>query len=101
MGGARIAVAEGDRAGGGVADGDGVGQDLLHPLVGRERLALADADAGRQAAQFRVDEVDRLLLDDVIELLVELEVVGVDGVERHLRAVDELHRRRVVRLASG
>ena len=88
------------RAGGRVADGDGVGEDLGHPLVGRERLALADADRGGEAAQLGVDEVDRLLLDDVIELLVELEIVGVDRVERHLRPVDELHLRRVARLAE-
>ena len=37
--------------------------------------------AGGQAAQFGIEEIERLLLNDVIDFVIELEIVGVDGVE--------------------
>ena len=64
-------------------------------------MALPDADGGGQAAQFRIEEVDRFFLDDVIDFLIELEVVGMDGVDRNLRAADEFHLRRIAGLAQG
>ena len=48
----------------GVADRGGLGEDRLHPRVGRERRVLADADGREQAARLRVDGLERLLLDD-------------------------------------
>ena len=40
----RITRGKDDRPRGGVTDGNGVGQDRLHPCIGRERLALLDPD---------------------------------------------------------
>ena len=59
----------------------------FHPRIGRELLALADADRGGDPAQLGLEEIERLLLNHVVQLLVELEIIGVDGVERHLRAL--------------
>ena len=77
-------------------DGDGIGEDLLHPGIRREGLALFDADRGKQAAGFRIEHVERLLLDDFVEVLIEAVVVGMDGVEGLARAADEFQLRRVV-----
>jgi len=68
----------------GVADGDRLGQDLLHAIIGVERLAFLDADCGELSDQLRIESVGRLVLDHRIELLVESEVIRMDGV--HLLA---------------
>ena len=48
---------EGEVRAGGLADGRGVGEDLAHPLVRLERLALDDADRGELAARSRVERL--------------------------------------------
>ena len=56
---------------------------------------------GRQGRAIRDrNTFQRLLLDHMVELLVEIEVIGMHGVERHLRAVDEFHLRGIGRLAQ-
>ena len=57
---------------GGVCDRAGLDQQLLHPVIGTERLALDNADGGDLAAHFRSDRVNRLALDRRIE---DLEVL--------------------------
>ena len=84
----------------GVADLRRVVEDSPHPLVRREGLSLLDADGREIAAKLGVDEVDRLALDHLVDLLVEGRVVGVDGVEDPSGAGDELHRRRSVGLGQ-
>ena len=71
---------EGDGARRRIADGHGFGEDLLHPLVGREGLALFDADGGELSQHFRMIGFVRLVLDDVVHFLVEMEIIGMDGV---------------------
>ena len=46
----------------GVSDRGRVGQDLLHPRVGIEGLALHDADGGQRSHDLRVERADGLLL---------------------------------------
>ena len=70
---------------GGVADGSGIGEDALHPLVGGKRLVLADADGGEQAAGFWVDRVERLFLDNGCHVLKKRSVGGGDGAEDERR----------------
>jgi hypothetical protein len=77
---------------------DRVGQDPLHPRVRREGLALLNADRGEEASGFHVDRVQRLFLDDLVDVLVEGVVVGMNGVVRNARPGDPLHLRRVLRL---
>ena len=62
---------------------------------GAKGLVLADADSGGLPAEFRVEEVDRFAFDDFGDLGVEVEVVGVDGVERLAGSADEFHRGRI------
>ncbi len=64
-------------------------------FVGREGLALLDADGGHHALGLRAEVVVGLLLDQVVQLLEEGVVVGQDGVHLLARDVDELHPRRV------
>ena len=72
---------------------------LLHALIRRKGLALDDADGRHQPPVLGIDELDRLLLDQGVELLVEAEVVGRDRVVAFLaRHVDELHLRGIVLL---
>ena len=66
---ARIAVAETHGAGGCVADGDSIREDLLHPIIRREFGALVEADGCRKVTQLGIDEINRLFLEDVVELL--------------------------------
>ena len=90
-----------DGARGGVAERDPVGEDLLHPLVRIELLALLDPDGGEETAGLGVKHLERLVLDDLVEVVVELAVVRVDGVEclpgsahpLHLRLIGELRER--------
>ena len=50
-----------DGAGGRVAHGRRLGEDLLHPLVGREGLALLDADRRPEAERGRVERYRSVL----------------------------------------
>ena len=67
----RLGEAPVQRAAGGVADGGGVGEDLLHPLVGLERLALDDADGGELAGKLDVVAGGRLVLHVLVDHLEE------------------------------
>ena len=70
--------------------------------VGLEGLALDDADGRDLSPRLRTDEIEGLLLDDGVEILVEAEVVGRDGlVLSQTGHVEELHLRRVVLLAPA
>src|SRR5262249_61359023 len=62
-----------------------LGEDLLHPLVRRERLALLDSDRLVEAEPRRVERLRRLFLDDLGEQLPEPIIAWVDGVERFAR----------------
>lgn len=64
-----------------VGNRDGVGEDALHALVGREGMALLDANRGEYSDYLWVEGVVRLVLDYGVDLLVEVKVVGVDRVE--------------------
>ena len=52
--------------------------------------ALDDPDGGQLPGALGVQRLDRLLLHELVELLVEAEVVGVDGVEAELGPVQPL-----------
>ena len=62
---------ERDGAGGGVADHDGLLEDLAHPGVGLERLAVHDPDGGEQAEQLRIARLRWLLLHQLVDELPE------------------------------
>ena len=64
------------------ADVHRVGQDLLHARVRRERRALADADARELTTNLGVDRLQRLALDDLVEVLPVVEVQRERRVER-------------------
>ena len=74
-----------------LADGGGIGQDLLHPVVRLELLAMHDADGGELAGKFHVIARGRLVLDVLVDHLEEAEIAGRDRVERFPATVDELH----------
>ena len=78
-----------ERARGGVADGDGLLEDRAHPLVGRERLALADPDGGELTEDLGIARAGRLLLDELVDRLPEREVVRRDRVDLQMHRVDE------------
>ena len=94
-----------ERARGRVADVDGLFEDRAHPLVGRERLALADPDGGELPDDLRVAGPGRLLLDEFVDRLPEREVVRRDRVDLQMHRVDEprlrLLRRGAERRLSG
>gem|GEM_PF-4334928 len=83
---------------GGVTHGHGLGEDFLHARIGSEWLAFFDADGGQKPERFRVQRRIGFFLHDVVDLLEEREVVCMNRVERLAGDIDELHRRRVVRL---
>ena len=62
-------------AGVGIADGDGFGEQFLHAGIRIKGLALDDAEGRNQAAGFRIDKVDRLFLDDLVEPFKVAEVI--------------------------
>ena len=78
-----------------------LGQQLLHPGVRGEGLALLDADGREESAQLGIEHLDRLAIDDGVEFFEEMVVIGMYGVEFLLGAADELHRRRIRRLGEG
>ena len=78
---------------GGIGDRERLGQDLLHPRIRREGLALDDADGGDRSHQLGVERRGRFLLHDLVEHLVETEVVRRNGVH-HLAAAFVEHGRR-------
>ena len=57
-------------------DGDGVGENFAHARVGREFLALDDADCGELAADLRLERLGRLLLHQRVEHLVREKSLG-------------------------
>ena len=90
------------RARGGVADGDGLLEDRAHPLVGRERLPLADPDGGELPEDLGIARAGRLLLDELVDRLPEGEVVRRDRVDLQMHGVDERRLRdRAAAPASG
>lgn len=70
-----------DDAGRGVANGHTIGQDLLHALIRGKLLALLDADGGEEPAGLSIQHLQRLVLNHLVQMVIELGVVGVDGVE--------------------
>ena len=54
----------------------GPGQDAPQPLVGREGPPVDEADRRELAGPLGVERLDRLLLEDLVDLLEEGEVVG-------------------------
>ena len=62
---------EKDGASGRVTHGSGFGQNLLHPLVGRKRLAFLDADRLEVAEPDLIEGIGRLLLHDLVEQFPE------------------------------
>ncbi len=42
-----------------------------------------------------------LVLDDVVHFLIEVKIIGMDGVELLARDIDDFHRRRVAGLRQG
>ena len=77
-----------------VGDGRCLGQDPLHPLVRRERLALDDADRRDRPHELRVQRAGGLLLHDRVEPLEVAEVAGRDGVHQGALVDHRLGRRR-------
>src|SRR5208283_4633642 len=65
-----------------VADGYGVGQDLLHALVGGEELTLLNSNRQELAHQFGTLAVGWLFLNQCVGVFVEAVIVGANGVER-------------------
>ena len=65
------------------SDAGGMLEDAAHPVIGFERLPVDDPQARDLAGAFRIECADRLLLDDRVDLLEEVEVVRVSAVERH------------------
>jgi hypothetical protein len=64
----------------GRSDGCRIGQDLLHPRIWIEWLALHDAYRGQRPHNLRIEGVRRLLLNQIVDHLEVAEVVGRDGV---------------------
>ena len=77
------------------------GQDAFRPLVGRERLALLDADRLPEAEAALVERRARLLLHDLIEQLPEPIVGRRDRAEWHAGQVDELQFRLAAQTAGS
>src|SRR6202044_709133 len=84
---------EGDGTRSRPSDRGGLGQKVLYSFVGREGLALDDADGGDGAALRWIDRIDGLVLNDLIQVLVVGQGVRKKGVERLARHVDERGRR--------
>ena len=82
-------IAPVQRPAGRLPDRRGIGQDLLHPLVRIERLAVDDADRGEFAGQLDVIAGGGLRLDVLVDHLEETVVAGRDGVEGQARRLDE------------
>jgi len=89
-----------DCAGSRVTNRNRLGQDLLHPRIGFELLALLDANRGRQSAQFRFEQPDRLLVEDMSQLFIKCEGIRMDRVEGLVGTADEFHLWRVFRLGQ-
>ena len=58
-------------------------------VVGFERSATDDADRRQLTGPFGIERAFGFLLDDLVDLLEEAEVVGMNAVERRLGHVDE------------
>ena len=91
----RVTRGEEDRSRGGIGDGDRVGQDRLHPLVGRKGLSLPDADCREEPHLVGIDKIGGLGLHDFVQLVIEADRIGADRIELHAGGVDELGFRRV------
>jgi hypothetical protein len=66
------------------------GEDVAQPLIGCERLPRHESDGGQLTGTLCVERLDRFLLQQLVDLLVEGEVVAVHGVEDLFGNVDEL-----------
>ena len=84
-----------------VANRNRVRQNRLHPFVGRERVPLADADGSEEPDVVGVEEIGRLGLNHLVELLIEAEGVGADRVEAHAGDVHESCLRGLAALRRG
>ena len=74
----------------GGADGCGLRENLLHPRIGIERLALHDADGRQRTHDLRVERVHRLLLHQRIDHLEVTEVVWRNRHECLAAALEKL-----------
>mmetsp|Transcript_30797 Transcript_30797/g.57728 ORF Transcript_30797/g.57728 Transcript_30797/m.57728 type:complete len:215 (+) Transcript_30797:350-994(+) len=63
-----------------VANDNGLGEEALHALVRLEWLAFANADSRQVPAEFWLKELHWFTLDHSIHLLIEPEIIRVDGV---------------------
>jgi len=90
-----------ERSRGAVGCHNGIGQDFFHPIVRGEGLAFLYTDGCEEPTQFGIEHADRLTIDDSVEFFEELEVVGVNRVERFSRSVDKFHLRGISRLRKG
>ena len=77
----RHGVAPVQHAARGAADCGGVGEDLLHPRVGLERLAVLDANGSQLSGEFHVVTGGRFLLHVFVDHFEEAEVAGRNRVE--------------------
>ena len=77
---------EGDGTSGGVADLDGVLEDLAHPLVGPEGLAVRDPYGGEEAEDLRIARLRRLLLQQLVDGSQKLKSFGNTVLNANARA---------------
>lgn len=83
------ARAEGEGACDRIAHGGCLGQDLPHPRVRLEGLALDDPDRGEFAGNLGIECLGGLVAHQVTRELVERTVVGIDGVHGETGSLDE------------
>jgi hypothetical protein len=80
-----------------VGDCNSIREDAFHACIRGKGLALLDANRGKQSDDLRVESIARFVLNDGVDFLVEVEGVGVNGVELNTGQIDERLRRWVAR----
>ena len=80
--GGLVASRKNKRPDGGIADSGRFGKDFFHAEVRRKGLSLFDPDGGKQTQYFRILGFGGLLLNDLVQLFIEGEVIGMDSIER-------------------